>query len=151
MNPEYITLDSRLTIKKDVLTERKLKINTEEGVTRSIAFIALIAFLALSLYKIFEDKEYVYIVQVMLILVWLEPHVKRIYRTLFIKTWRSSIKLNDIQNVTLSPLDNGLETKVTLHLKNGRKKFLVFRNAENQSADFIQSLGLQQSGAPVLT
>lgn len=76
----------------------------------------------------------------------MEPGIKGLYSSLFVKTWKSTIRFADIQSVSSSALDNGLETKVILHLKNGRKKFYVFRNAEKQSDDFIQAVELQSHG-----
>lgn len=140
MSAEYITLNSRLTVKKGVLTEKKLKVNTEEAFSRLMAFIALVALLAFCIYRITVDKNYFFIIQLLLVLMWLAPHIKRIYTSMFIKTWKASIRIDEIQSITSSHLDNGLETEVTLHLKNGRKKFLIFRDAENQIDDFICSI-----------
>jgi hypothetical protein len=140
MSAEYITLNSRLTIKKSVLTEKKLKVNTEEGFTRLMAFVVLVALLAFCIYRIAVDKNYFYIIQLILVLMWLAPYIMRIYTFIFIKTWKTSIRVEEIQNLTSLKLDNGLETQVTLKLKNGRKKFLIFRDAENQVDDFIHSI-----------
>lgn len=141
MHTEIYSLNSRLTIKNKAIFEKKLKTNTEEGFTRLIAFVALLALLVLCIDKIIEEKNYLFIVQVILILVWLEPHIKRIYLSLFVKTWKSSIKLNEIQKITSIRLDNGLETEVILHLKSGKKKFIVFRDAEKQIEEFIIAVG----------
>jgi hypothetical protein len=140
MSAEFITLNSRLTIKKGTLIEKKLKVNTEEGFTRLIAFMALLAFLAFCIYRIVVDKKYFFIIQLLLVLIWLAPHFKRINTFLFVQTWKSSIRMDYIQRVTSSKLQNGLETQVTLHLKNGRKKFLTFRDAENQVDDFVRTI-----------
>jgi hypothetical protein len=140
MSVEYLTLNSRLSIKKDVLTEKKLKVNAEEGFTRLMAFVVLVALVAFCIYRIAVDNNYFYIIQLILVLMWLAPHIKRVYTSLFIKTWKTSIRIDEIQSLTSSKLDNGLETQVTLHLKNGRKKFLIFRDAENQVDDFIRSM-----------
>lgn len=140
MNTELITLNSRINIKKGVITEKKLKTDTEEGFTRSIAFVTLLAILAFCFYRIFFDKDYFYIIQLFLVLIWLAPHIKRIYASLFIKTWKSVIRIADIESVASLKMQNGLETQVTMHLKNGRKKFLIFRDAENQVEDFIHSI-----------
>lgn len=140
MNTEFISLNSKINIKKGVITEKKVKADTGEGFTRFIAFMALVAFLAYCIYRIVVDKNYVYILQLLLVLFWLAPHLKRLYISLFIKTWKSTIRIDDIQRVTSSRLQNGLETQVALHLKNGRKKYLIFRDAENQINDFINSV-----------
>ena len=151
MSAEYITLNSRLAIKKGILIEKKLKINTGEGFTRLMAFVVLVALLAFCIYSIAVDKNYIYIIQLILVLMWLAPHIKRIYTSLFIKTWKSTVRLEEIHSLTSSRLDNGLETQVTLRLKNGRKKFLIFRDAENQVDDFIRSIEVKEIVAASLT
>ena len=138
MSTEFITLNSRLTIKKGTLTEKKVKLNTEEGFTHFISFVALLALLSFCIYRIVVDRDFFFIIQLFLVLIWLQPHLKRIYSFLFISTWRSSIRIDDILKVTCSSLHNGLETEATLHLNNGRKKFLIFRDAENQVDNFIR-------------
>ena len=144
MNSAFISLNSRINIKKGLITEKELKTDTEEGFTRSIAFLALLAFLAYCIYRIVVDKDYFYILQLLLVLIWLAPHIKRIYTFLFVKTWNATIRIDDIQGVTSSRLQNGLETQVILQMKNGRKKFIIFRDAENQMEDFIHSLGINE-------
>jgi hypothetical protein len=143
MNAAFISLDSRVTIKNGWITVKKFKTDTEEGFTRFIAFVALLALLAFCLYRIIEDKAYFFTVQLLLVLIWLAPHIKRIYTFLFVITWKSAIRMDDIRQVTTLPLENGLETRVTLHLVNGRKKFLTFRDAENQLPHFIRSIGIK--------
>lgn len=137
---EFITLNSRITIQKGVINERKVKLDTEEGFTRLMAFVALIVYLLFCIYRIVIEKDYFVFIHVILILVWLTPHLVRIYTSLFIKTWQSSIKLDRVSRVTSLNMGNGLETQVTLHLKNERKKFFVFRNAENQVENFIGAI-----------
>lgn len=151
MSAEFITLNSRLTIKKGTLIEKKLTVNTEEGFTRFIAFVAFLAFLAFCIYRIVVDKKYFFIIQLLLVLIWLEPHIKHIYTFLFVKTWKSAIRMDDIQRVTSSRLQNGLETQVTLHLKNGRKKFFTFRDAENQIDDFVRTIETKEIASASLT
>lgn len=140
MSEEFITLNSRLTVKNDTLIEKKLKVNREEGFTRFLAFVVLVSLVAFCIYRIAFDNNYFYIIQLILVLMWLAPHTKRVYTSLFIKTLKTSIRIDEIQTLTSSKLDNGLETQVTLHLKNGRKKFLIFRDAENQVDDFLRSM-----------
>jgi hypothetical protein len=140
MHTEFITLNSRLILNNNAIIEKKLKTNAEEKLTLFIALIALLAFLTVCVYRTFIDRDYFYITQGILVLVWLVPHIKRIYTLLFVKTWNSTIRIDDIQNVTLTRLENGLETQVTLYLKSGRRKFLIFRNAESQAEGFINSI-----------
>ena len=128
---EFYTLDSRLTIQRGNIYQKKVKYS-EEGWNRFAVFLLLLFFLLFTLYEIFEEKKYGSIVQLILVGFWLSPHVKRIYKILFVKTWKSIIPLKDIKNISTKPLENGLETELTLHLSSGRKKFYTFRNAEGQ-------------------
>ena len=151
MSAEFITLNSKLTIDQGTLIEKKLTVNTEEGFTRLIAFIALLAFLAYCIYRIVVDKKYFFIIQLLLVMIWLAPHFKRLQTFLFVETWKSSIRMDYIQRVTSSKLQNGLETQVTLHLKNRRKKFLTFRDAENQVDDFVRVIETKEIALASMT
>lgn len=144
MDAEFITLDSRLIIKKGIIQQKNLKFDSEEGLNRSLAFIAILLFIGYSIYEIVEEQKYYYFIQIFLCLFWLAPHVKRIYKKLFVQTWKSTIKLNEITNVITRPF-NELETEVILQLKNGREKNYVFRNAENQIDSFLESVGVLNS------
>ncbi len=146
MPTEFITLDGRLTIKFAAVIEKKLKQN-KEGFMRFAAFTLWVALLAFCVYRVVEERDYFFILQGVVTLFWMEPGIKSIYASLFVETWKSTIPFADIQSVNSAPLDNSLETQVTLHLKNGRKKFYVFRNAEKQADDFIQAVELQLHGA----
>ncbi len=143
---EFFTLDSRLTIQRGNIYQKKLKHETEASFNRFIVFMMLLILLVIVIiYDILEERKYLWIVQALLILTWLWPHIKRVYQTLFIKTWKSIIPIKDIKDVSTKPLDNGLETEVTLHLSSGRKKFYTFRNAEGQLELFVEAISAQIS------
>ena len=140
MVAKFITLNSRITINKGVFREKKIYVDNGDGFDRFISFLALCAGLGFCIYQLIMNKDYYYIVQILLIGFWLESHFKRIYRALFVKTWMTYFKLSDIKGFSTQQLENGLETEVALKLKNGRKKFLIFRDGENQLDSFINAI-----------
>lgn len=137
MADKFITLNSRITISKGVFREKKIYEDTEVGFDRFVSFLALCAGLGFCIYQLIVNKDYYYIVQILLLGFWLESHFRRIYLALFVKTWMTYFKISDIKGFAYKALPNGLETEVILKLKSGRKKFLIFRDAENQVEDFI--------------
>lgn len=134
---EFFTLDTRITIQRGNIYHNRIKYNADEGMDRFIAFGAIVLITSYLIYLMAEKNEYGWSFQILLMLMWLWPHLRRIYQTLFIKTWKSIIPLKDVKNISTKPLDNGLETEVVLHLQNGRKRFYTFRNAEGQIEPFI--------------
>ena len=137
---EFITLNSRLTLKKDTLTEQKLNYNEEEIRLPFLAFIGLMAISGITVYQIVEEQKYHHLIRFILIAYFLYPFLKWSYQTLFIKTWHSTIKLSRIKKVQMVPLENGIETKVILHLLSGRQKWYVFRNKENELKAFVAAV-----------
>lgn len=73
-------------------------------------------------------------------LVWIFPHLERIYKWLFVYKWGSHIRLQDIREIRPMPVENEWERPVLLLMKSGRQKKLVFRTAENQYEAFVQAL-----------
>lgn len=140
---EFFTLDTRITIQRGNIYHKRLKSQSEEIQYRFTAFIAFLILVFISILEIVEEQEYFNIIRIVLIASFFSSLFKRIYQTLFIKTWKSIIPLKDVKNITTKPLDNGLETEVTLHLKSGRKKWYTFRNAEGQLELFIDAVAAQ--------
>jgi len=141
---EFFTLDSRLTIQRGNIYQKKVKDNSEVGKYR---FIVLSAYCLLVFFTIQDIKSgadnfdiFLGIIKVIVFGILIEQIFKGIYQTLFVKTWKSNIPLKEIKDVSTKPLDNGLETEVTLHLSSGRKKFYTFRNAEGQLQPFIEAV-----------
>lgn len=147
MHAEFITLNSKIILKNGVLTEKKLKPDSER-LNRSFAFAAIIIYLVLCLYKIVEEGKYWFILPAAIGLSWLIPVLKRYYRSVFVKAWKNYFKLEEIRTISTRPLENGLETELVLHLKNGRKKYLIFRDAENQLENFLQVADPEKNISP---
>ena len=137
---EFFTLDSRLTIQRGNIYQKKVKHETEIGKYRFIVFAAYGLLVFLTVIKIKEEGAYYEIIKVVAFGLLLDQIFKHIYLTLFVKTWKSNIPLNDVKSISTKQLVNGLETEVILHLSSGRKKFYTFRNAEGQLEPFVEAL-----------
>jgi hypothetical protein len=135
MSTEFITLDSRLTIRMNAITETKLKDITY---TRSRYYFLSLALNAFCLYMVVAWQDYSEYVIIPVLLFMLMHDLQNTYIGMFKLSHKPTIFLKEVRDVTTTALNNGLETQVTLHLANGRKKFYVFRNAENQLDGFLQ-------------
>jgi hypothetical protein len=136
MEAVFITKDSELLLSGDRVRSKRLV-----EAPNDYWFHSLILLSALALYRINEVRngEYWKWIVLVAILSWASPHLWRIYRYLFVLTWRSSIPLNAIRSVAQEEL-NKLETKVTLTLHSGRKKEYIFRTSENEAERFVQAM-----------
>lgn len=137
---EFFTLDTCITIQRGNLYHKKVKQESELGQYRFIVFAVYCLVVFLTVVEIKEEGNYYEIIKVAVFSILVSSIFKSIFQTLFIKTWKTIIPLKDVKNITTKPLDNGLETEVTLHLQNGRKKFYTFRNAEGQLEAFVEAL-----------
>ncbi len=77
-------------------------------------------------------------------LIWIYPHLERIFKILFVYKWGNSIRLADIREIVQQPTENELETVISLRLKSGRQKMLIFRTKENQVEAFIDQVQKQK-------
>lgn len=141
----FFTLDSRLTIQRGNIYQNKVKHQTEDHQYRFVAFVAFVLLVIYTLEEITIKGEYYKIFRVIVYAFFLAPLFKRIFQTLFLKTWKTIIPLKDIKAITTQPLENGLETELVLRLRSGRKKAYVFRNAEGQLETFTEAVAAQTS------
>lgn len=138
MNTSFITVDSKLSFDNTYLNIRKLKY----GPTRSYwfdSFILLSLFIGFQVYRAIYDKPRVWVL-VLLGLIWIYPHLERIFKLFFVDKWGNRIKLVTIKEIKILPPNNELETIVVIKMITGRQKTLIFRNAENQHEGFIELL-----------
>lgn len=138
MSTSFITVDSIVSFDKKYLNIRKIK----QGPTRSYwfdSFVMLLLFISLQLYRAIYDKSRAWVL-VLLGLIWIYPHLKKIFNLIFVDYWGNRINLVNIYGVKILQPDNELETTVVLIMSSGRKKNLVFRNGENQQSEFIEKL-----------
>ena len=142
MNTEFITTNSRLSVKNDTIWQKRIIEPPKNYWFHS--FILLLFLLGFSVYDAIPEKPYKWIM-VFVIIMWMTPHIMTIYQILFIKTWKSNIRLSDIKSVRTENEENELEEKVFVKLKSGREKIYFFRKSENQAEKFVLLISSQTS------
>jgi len=139
---EYYTLDSKLLIDKDVLFIKKFK----QDPTRRYwfdSFVLIAIIIAFQVDRAINEKPRAWIIA-FVALIWIYPHLERIFKILFVYKWGNSIRLADIREIVQQPTENELETVISLRLKSGRQKMLIFRTKENQVEAFIDQVQKQK-------
>ena len=142
---EFFTLDTRITIQRGNIYHKRFKDQSEGIMYRYLMLVAFVLVVYLTIIEVQTEGAYFEIIRIPIFAIVLTPVFKRIYQTVFIKTWKTIIPLKDVKNITTKPLENGLETEVTLHLQNGRKKFYTFRNGEGQMEPFIEAVSVHDT------
>ena len=132
---DFITVNGKLKFVNGKLVFTKIK-NDETKSYSSIYVIIILLFIALQLYRAIYEKPRAW-VMVLIGLVWLYPFLEKLYKSLFVLKWGNEIKINQLKEIDVLPIENELETKVRLRFINNRIKILVFRTHENQVDTFI--------------
>lgn len=135
MDAEFITSTSKLTLKNETIWEKRI-VQPEKSYWYH-SFIFLLIFIGYSTYRAINERAFDWL-YVLLGLVWIAPHLKRIYKFVFVKVWRWYVPLSEIRTVEVEQNFNELEQKVIVLLKNGRKKEYIFRRSENQTERFVE-------------
>jgi hypothetical protein len=139
---EFFTIDSKLLIEKDVLIIKKLKQDPGKNYWFH-SFILIAILIAFQVDKAINEKSSAWII-VLVALMWIYPHLERIFNILFVYKWGNSIRLADITEIARQPIGNELETIIHIRLKSGRQKTLIFRTKENQVEEFIELVQKQK-------
>jgi len=134
----FITIDSKLTFDKQYLNIKKVKHDTSRSYWFD-SFLLLSLLIGFQTYRAIYDKPRTWVL-VVIGLTWIYPHLKRIFRILFINKWGNRIQLDKIMEFNILPTINELETTLQLKVANKRQKLLVFRTGENQIDSFIEML-----------
>lgn len=134
----FITVDSKLTFDKQYLNIKKVKHDTSRSYWFD-SFLLLSLFIGFQAYRAIYEKPRAWVL-VVIGLTWIYPHLKRIFKILFITKWGNRIQLHKIIELNVLPTNNELETTLQLKLANKRQKLLVFRTGENQIDSFIEML-----------
>jgi hypothetical protein len=143
MAMEFITTDAKLTIKDNIIRQKKLIYRETYWWAHFVVLLILLIYKIVEVSNAFNtgnNEDKIDFIWIPILIMWMYPHLKRISESLFIKTWKSSIPLSKIKDIKVIPLENTLETKVVLTLGSGRKKFYTFRNAENQVHKFVEAV-----------
>lgn len=141
MQIEFYTVNSKLTLKNNTIWEKNLIQQKPSYWLHSV--VLLIALLILTVYEALAGEFYKWFLSIMII-VWLTPHITRLYRLLFVKVWRWYIPLREIKVINLHQDYNELEEKVTVVLNSGREKIFIFRKMEHQAEKFVYQINSQK-------
>lgn len=134
----FITVDSVLKLDSKWLSIQKIRKDSDQSYWLH-SFLLLALFIAFQVHRTLNG-EYVAWIIIVPALVWIFPHLERIYKWLFVYKWGSQIALSGIKEICFLSPENELETPLLLVMKNGRQKLLIFRTAEDQFNTFILAL-----------
>ena len=138
MKTEFITTNSKLTVRSKWISEKPVIEKPESYWFHSFAMLALL--LVYSFDEMLHERPDK-LIAVILSAIWIAPHFVRIYQFLFINVWRSNIPVNEVKSIRLDDQFNELEDQVILTLHSGRKKRYLFRKREGQAAGFVTVVG----------
>lgn len=134
----FITVDSVLKLDSKWLSIQKIRKDPDQSYWLH-SFLLLALFIAFQVHRTLNGEYFAWII-IVPALIWIFPHLERIYKWLFVYKWGSHIRLQDIREIRPMPVENEWERPVLLLMKSGRQKKLVFRTAENQYEAFVQAL-----------
>ena len=139
MNPEaeFFTTHSRLAVKNGWINESTIVQKEESYWVHSLLLVCMM--LLFSIEAILNGQFTKWGILI-LALVWVAPHLKRIYCILFVNVWRQNIPLKQVQKVEWDDRLNELEERVLLTLHSGRRKVYVFRKREAQARPFAETV-----------
>ena len=137
MESLFFTTTSKLVLKNGWINEWPV-VEKEPG----YRLHSLLLIFLMVLYSIGSIREgrYTKSVFLMLAMFWVAPHLKRIYRVLFVDVWRQHIPLKGVRKVAWDNAFNELEERVVLTMRSGRKKVYVFRKREAQALPFVEAV-----------
>ena len=143
MKQEFVTLYGKAIIERNVLFLRSPYLPFDKTAFVEIAFAFL--WIAVFILQFFSDegpRRYLGIVMWGILLITRLPYI---YNTLFKKSYANRISLSAIRSIKTEEDHHGLQVTVTLYLKSGRFKRIIFRKLENQHDNFIQALSSELS------
>jgi hypothetical protein len=143
MKTAFITVRGRINLERNILFIRTSNLQLSE----TVAFKFFLAFapLLVLLLILFEENGPKKYVQVLMWSFLVVAKINYLYDVLFRLSFSNRIPLSNIVSYDLKDDPNGLETIVTLQLKSGRKRILVFRTLEGEYEPFLETIA-QHSG-----
>jgi sensor histidine kinase YesM len=133
MKQELITLRGKLVLDDEKIVIKNFKLKENRDLYWGIAWTALF----LNFYS--YGKKIQPLVIVLLVLIgffWLFFFIDLFFFTCL----KNTISLNRIKSYKVETDDHGLETRVVLYLKSGRRKEIIFRTHEKQHEIFLEHL-----------
>ncbi|HVK96647.1 MAG TPA: hypothetical protein VM368_02465 [Flavisolibacter sp.] len=138
MKQEFVTLYGKAAIEREVLYLRSPYLPFGKTAFARIGFELI--WVLLFVVQFFDDhgpKKYVGIVMWGIMLLFRTPNL---YDVLFRRSYTTRIPLHRIKSYSIDDDLLGLQTMVTLQLKNSRYKKLIFRKLEHQAEPFTELL-----------
>jgi hypothetical protein len=127
---DFITVNGKLRFVNGKLIFTKVK--NDETKSHSVVYVSFILlFISLQLHRAIYEKPRAWVI-VFIGFVWLYPFLEKLYKSLFVLKWGNEIIINQVKEIDVLPIENELETKISLKFLNNRIKVLVFRTHENQ-------------------
>lgn len=139
---EFYTIDSKLIIDKNVLIIKRIKHDPTNRYWFH-SFILIAVLIAFQVDRAINEKPRAWILAIVA-LIWIYPHLERLFKILFVYKWGNRIRISDIKEINNLPADNELETSIRIRLHSGRQKYLTFRTAEKQAENFVDFLQQQR-------
>lgn len=133
----------RASIEKDVLYLRSSYLPFEKTAFAQIGYrLAFPLIFILQFFSSEGPKMYVGLLLWGIIMVF---HLPALYDVVFKRSYASRIPLSRIRSYRIEDDHHGIQTEVTLYLKNGRYRKLIFRKLENQHVPFTEFISTYSS------
>jgi len=134
----FTTIDSKIEVDKNFLVFKKLKYEPANSYWFH-SFVLILCLIIFQIDRAINEHPRAWVIAA-IALMWIYPHLKRIFKIVFVNIWGSRIRLSKISEISTVPPENELETTVRIKLKSGREKLIVFRTSENQVDDFVETI-----------
>lgn len=131
MKQEFITLEGRISIERDLLYIKRLKYRQDYEHYRYLAWM----FFAISIIE--RGKKTAPLAYVMVGITAIILLVMGI-RVIYLNKWKSRFHLSRLKSYKVEDDGMGLETKITLYFRSGTAKDIIFRTSEKQHDAFLQ-------------
>lgn len=133
MKQEFITLRGKLVLDDEKLVIKNYKLKENRDFYWGIAWTALF----LNFYSYGEKiRPLVIVMGVLMGFAWVFFFIDLFFFTYL----KNTISLNRIKSYKVETDDHGLETRIVLYLKSGRRKEIIFRTHEKQHDIFLEHL-----------
>src|SRR5918993_4245468 len=143
MKQEFVTLYGRAIIEKDTLYLRSPYLPFEKTAFAQVGYrLAFPLIFILQFFRSEGPKMYVGLLLWGIIMLF---HLPALYDVLFKRSYASRIPLSRIRSYKIEDDHHGIQTEITLYLKNGRYRKILFRKLENQHVPFTEFISMHSS------
>lgn len=143
MKQEFVTLYGKAIIENNILHLRQTHLPFSKTTFAKIGFeLVILAAFLLQFWRTEGPKKYIGIL-IYGFLVLLRGPV--LYDIFLRRSYSNRIPMEKIDSLDFSEDSFGMETYVTLTLKNGRSRKIAFRKLEHQYEGFIEAVNLEST------